>query len=154
MLTEQNISKLFMLVVEVMCDGEPVHQFHLSYPHKNKEKLYNLLYDTYVKVSSMFSDTVVFERIKILVNDEIKQHIEKDEKNINMKLFASMIRIVEEIEALHMEYEKFEKTDHPFGTNHPFGTPKFQTLGADEQANYNPLADPAMKEVDKDKLIN
>lgn len=71
-----------------------------------------------------------------------------------MKLFASMIRIVEEIEALHMEYEKFEKTDHPFGTNHPFGTPKFQTLGADEQANYNPLADPAMKEVDKDKLIN
>ena len=126
----------------------------MSYPHKNKAKLYNLLYDTYVKVSSMFSDTVVFERIKILVNDEIEQHIEKDEKNINMKLFASMIRIVEEIEALHMEYEKFEKTDHPFGTNHPFGTPKFQTLGADEQANYNPLADPAMKEVDKDKLIN
>lgn len=151
MLTEQNISKLFMLVVEVESDGKIIFSSHLRSPHKNTEGLYNLLFDAFRYICAEIRSSPEIEYFKIISNDETVQYIEAKDGYVEEKAFSAMIQIARDIDAIYSEYENFGKTNHPFGT--PYAQPREDDCIALREIAYNTVGDSAIKNsMDKEKL--
>ena len=159
MLTEQNLSKLFMLVVDVKCDDKIIFSSHLRSPHKNTEELYSLLYDVFDFISTELRESYGgAEYFKIIANDEEVAHIQIMNGCMLKKAFSAMIKIAQDVNSIYSEYENFGKTYHPFG-NLNMRREKEDCIGLHEKVKtdnslvYNEMGDPAMKEVGKDKLL-